>query len=57
MSSAHRSRVLSPVVVILTPSDLLLRISALPLSVGVATGVREVDCLRTRRPSDGKHET
>jgi hypothetical protein len=47
MSSAQRSRVLSPVTVMRTPSDLLLRTSSLPLGAGVATGVSEVDGLRT----------
>lgn len=47
MSSAHRSRVLSPVVIILTSSTLTLRTWGFPLCVGVGTGVTEVDCLRT----------
>ena len=49
MSSAQRSRVLSPVVEILTPSSFALRTSGFPFGVAAGMGVTDVDCLRTRR--------
>ena len=65
MSSMHLSRVPSPVMAILTPSDLAVRTSDLPLRlVGVAlaavgvvgVGVAE-DCLRTVHVSWSRFDT